>query len=241
MTSYKNIILKNFTGRLLSACAIAFLVTLACSRSCGQVIWSEDFESNNVGDQFLDSPGGKWWTTAANCDSDPAVPGTVAGNYWGVYNNGGNKVFRVNDIEGPTLICGVYGEGSGQGASDNFWYSEVIDIVMYPIISVSAVFEVAGSSDMECDGCGSDSLKLSYMAYYSGTGWTSWMDFQEYCGANAGSVDSGCVMVVGADSLRLRIMAGNQANDEIYHFDDVVVSVGGGGCCPTELITADYT
>ncbi len=209
-----------------------FFVTLI---SQAQVIWIEDFENYANGTQQA-LP--KWWTIAGDCD-DEINPGdfpTNNGNYWGVYDVGGNKKFRVNDVEGQTC-CG----GAGGGNNDSFWYSDTIDISGYGTINVYA--SVEASSDMETTGCNSaDSVVLSYKTW-SGGSWSNWIDFKVFTGSIGRTVDTGCVVIGSADSLILSFMAGNQANGEDYFIDSIMVSAG--LCtdlvfCPPTLTSLDH-
>jgi hypothetical protein len=127
--SFGNSIDLQITIRLDAGDEDFALDNLQLTGSCNtySCIWSENFSTQADGTQ--NDPGGRWTTTAGNCDADGA-PGTVDDNYWGT--DGGE--FRVNDIEGLTC-CG--GPGGGGGNNDNIFITENIDISSYTQISIS--------------------------------------------------------------------------------------------------------
>jgi len=177
------------------------------SKSISQtIIWSEDFESYSDGTQNST----KWTTTANNCDSD-GLPGTSADNYWGTRTTSGDKEFCCEDIEGLTC-CGT------QGASDNLWLSEDIDISGYSEISIS--IDMRAEGNMECNACGSG--EDLFNAEYQVDG-GAWINFLSVCGISDGQSIVECVTVPDGNNLKIRVLLGNQANTEEYYFDDVIV------------------
>jgi hypothetical protein len=168
-----------------------------------QVIWVEDFSPYPNGTQNAV----KWTTNANNCDAD-GPPGTVADNYWGTFNG----EFRCEDIEGLTCCSG------GQGEADNLWLSEDISIVGYTKIYISMSTRVQGN--VECAACGSggDLLEASYQIDGG-----PWIPFITICGAASGFFSTDCIYVGTGNILKIRVLLGNQANDEVYYFDDVTV------------------
>ena len=170
------------------------------------VIWSEDFESYTDGTQNAT----KWTTTANNCDADGA-PGTSADNYWGTRTTAGDKEFCCEDIEGITC-CGT------QGASDNEWISEVINIAGYTDIALSMQMRAEGN--MECNQCGQG--EDLFDAEYQIDG-GAWVNFLSICGFSDGQSLLECVDVGTGSTLRIRVLLGNQANTEEYYFDDIFV------------------
>ncbi len=168
-----------------------------------QVIWVEDFSPYPNGTQNAV----KWTTNANNCDAD-GPPGTVADNYWGTFNG----EFRCEDIEGLTCCSG------GQGEADNLWLSEDISIVGYTKIYISMSTRVQGN--VECAACGSggDLLEASYQIDGG-----PWIPFITICGAASGFFSTDCIYVGMGNILKIRVLLGNQANDEVYYFDDVTV------------------
>lgn len=193
-----------------------------------QVIWQEDFSPYVNGTQ--NAPTLKWTTSANNCDAD-GLPGIVADNYWGVRTTSGNKEFCCEDIEGLTC-CGA----SLQGQSDNIWISEVIDISTYITISISMTARVAGSGTVECATCGTGGDYLQ--GQYSVNGGVSWVPIVTICGANTGYNIASCVNITNEDSLIIRVVLGNQANDEEYYFDNIVVD--GTDCSPLPVELSNF-
>lgn len=184
--------------------------------TCDSPIWFEDFESYSNGTQNAT----KWTTTANNCDSD-GTPGTSDGNYWGVFNG----EFRVNDIEGLTC-CGT------QGESNNEFITEIIDISAYAEISVSVTARVEGN--VECAACGSGGDLFTAQWEVDGGGWNN---FYTICGATDGFVKLECDNITLGNQLQIRILVGNQANDENYYFDDIYVCSDN---CSTVLVDDEY-
>ena len=170
------------------------------------IIWSEDFESYSDGTQNTT----KWTTNANNCDAD-GVPGTSADNYWGTRTTAGDKEFCCEDIEGLTC-CG------SQGASDNVWLSEDIDISGYSEVSVS--IDMRAEGNMECNTCGSGE-DLFNVEYRIDGG--SWVNFLSICGFGDGESIIQCVSTPTGSILNIRVLLGNQANSEEYYFDDIIV------------------
>lgn len=170
------------------------------------VIWSEDFESYTDGTQNTT----KWTTSANNCDADGA-PGTSADNYWGTRTTFGDKEFCCEDIEGITC-CGT------QGASDNEWISEVINIAGYTDIALSIQMRAEGN--MECNQCGQG--EDLFDAEYQIDG-GAWVNFLSICGFSDGQSLLECIDVGTGSTLRIRVLLGNQANTEEYYFDDIFV------------------
>jgi len=168
-----------------------------------QTIWIEDFTPYINGVQNAI----KWTTNANNCDAD-GLPGTVADNYWGTFNG----EFRCEDIEGLTCCSG------GQGEADNLWLSEDINIAGYTNIYISITTRVQGN--VECAACGSggDYLEASYQIDAG-----SWIPFTTICGATNGFTNTDCIYVGLGNILKIRVILGNQANDEVYYFDDIHV------------------
>lgn len=174
---------------------------------CNNVIWFEDFESYPDGTQNAV----KWTTSAGNCDGD-GFPGTVGNNYWGTRTTLGDKEFCCEDIEGITCC------GNSQGESDNIWISENININGYSNISISLSIRAEGN--MECASCGSGQDLLNAEYQIDGG---SWINFLSVCGLQNGDSQIGCIDVGVGNTLRIRILLGNQADDEEYYFDDIYV------------------
>ncbi len=175
------------------------------------VIWSENFTPYADGTQNTI----KWTTSAGNCDLD-GLPGTVGNNFWGVRTTLGDKEFCCEDIEG--LTCCTSGSG-GQGQSDNVWLSEDININGYSSISISLNFRVEGN--MECGVCGSGRDQLVTQYSIDSGPWTS---FVSVCGISNGQSQIPCIDVGTGTTLKIRILLGNQADDEEWYFDDVLVT-----------------
>lgn len=171
------------------------------------IIWSEDFESYPDGTQNAV----KWTTSANNCDADGA-PGTVGNNYWGTRTTLGDKEFCCEDIEGLTCC------GNSQGQSDNIWISESINISGYSTISI--FISIRAEGNMECATCGTG--QDLFNAEYQIDGGT-WTNFLSVCGLQNGDSQIGCVDVGTGNTLRIRVLLGNQADDEEYYFDDIFV------------------
>jgi hypothetical protein len=198
---------------------------VASSYNCGTIIWFEDFENyadgvySNVqaGAQISANnntvnPNADWICHGNNCDGDGNL-GITGGNFFGVSTNAnGNKEFRVNDIEGISC-CG------SQGENDNYWITEEIDISGYSSISIAISARVEG--DVECTTCGTG--RDEFNASYSTDGGTTWsVPFYTICGATSGFTEVNCIEVTGS-TLMIRVLLGNQANDENYFFDDIIV------------------
>jgi hypothetical protein len=173
--------------------------------NCSSPIWFEDFESYSNGE--ANPASGKWSTTANNCDGDGAL-GMVDGNYWGVFDG----EFRVNDIEGITCCSG------GEGDSDNEFLSEVIDITGETELSLFISSRVTGT--VECASCGSGGDYFDAQYRIDGGAWTS---FSTICGASSNFGQSDCIDVTSGTTLQIRVLVGNQANNENYFFDDIYV------------------
>ncbi len=202
-----------------------FLLLNLFSFSCisQTIIWSEDFESYVDGTQNST----KWTTNSNNCDSD-GVPGNSADNYWGTRTTFGDKEFCCEDIEGLTC-CGT------QGASDNIWLSEDIDITSYTEISI--LLDMRAEGNMECNSCGSG--EDLFNAEYQINGGV-WVNFLSICGMSDGQSIIECVNVPTGTTLKIRVVLGNQANTEEYYFDDVTVySDNCGIYLPVELLLFD--
>jgi hypothetical protein len=197
------------------------------SYDCGTVIWYEDFESYTDGvysetqagalvaaNNNTINPNPDWTCHGNNCDADGDLD-AVNDNYFGISTNAsGNKEFRVNDIEGLTC-CG----SSLQGENDNYWETEEIDISSYTSISIAINARVEG--DVECTTCGDG--RDEFNAQYSTDGGTTWSaPFYTICGAASGFTEVNCIDVTGS-TLIIRVLLGNQANDENYFFDDIIV------------------
>ncbi|MFN5183895.1 MAG: hypothetical protein ACK5D5_12815 [Bacteroidota bacterium] len=185
------------------------------------VIWSEDFQSYTDGTQNST----KWTTTANNCDAD-GLPGIVGNNFWGVRTTSGDKEFCCEDIEGVTCCL------NSQGQSDNMWISSVINISGYSNISISMSIRTEGT--MECTSCGNgqDLLKAEYQINGG-----AWITFVSLCGPPNGFVLNACEEINTGSSLRIRVLLGNQADDEEWYFDDInVVSQTCAVLLPIELI-----
>jgi hypothetical protein len=183
---------------------------------CDSPIWFEDFESYSDGTQNTT----KWTTTANNCDAD-GTPGSSDGNYWGIDQG----EFRVNDIEGLDC-CGT------QGESNNEFITEIIDISTYAEISVSITARVEGN--VECAACGSGGDLFSAQWEVDNGGWNN---FYTICGATDGFIELNCADITLGNQLQIRILVGNQANDENYYFDDIYVCPDN---CTTVLVNKEY-
>lgn len=180
------------------------------------IIWLEDFNSYTNGTNHLNLSSERWFTRAGNCDDNNAAPGNVDGNYWGVANG----EFKVNDIEGLTCSC-VSSPTAGGGDNDNFWYSESINVANYNSFTISMKGRAVG--DMECasdgEGCNSADLLEGHFQLDNGT----WTQFFSMCGAKDGASSSGCIQTGNANTLKIRVKVGTQANGESYYFDDIKV------------------
>lgn len=187
------------TNQTISPCTIP-------SYSC---IWTENFSTQTDGTQ--NDPGGKWTTNANNCDADGA-PGSVDNNYWGVQNG----EFRINDIEGLTCPCGLGGD------NDNLFITQSIDISGYTQISLSITLRAfdEGGGGFECDGLCNSEDRLTAQYEVDGNGWVT---FAEMCGVNANYNALECIDVPNGNLLQIRVLAGNQSNDENYYFDNINV------------------
>jgi hypothetical protein len=192
-----------FFGMLFNCVSISF----------SQIIWSEDFSTQANG--ATNDPGRWSAATAGQCDGE-TFPGVVAGNFWGV--NAATQEFRCNDIEGVTC-CGT------TGASDNVWLTNNINIFGFANISISIDSRVTGA--VECTGCGTGGDL--FVAAYSVDG-AAFVNFDTICGAASGFTNSDCITVGAGTNLRIRVTLGNQANDENYFFDNVIVD--GTPCAP---------
>jgi hypothetical protein len=173
--------------------------------NCSAPIWFEDFESYENGE--ANPASGKWSTNANNCDGE-GNPGMIEGNYWGVYNG----EFRVNDIEGVTCCS------ASEGANDNELLTEIIDITGQNELSLFVSSRVSGT--VECASCGSggDYFEAQYRID-EGT----WTTFSTICGASSNFAQSDCIETLSGSTLQIRVLVGNQANDENYFFDDIYV------------------
>lgn len=172
-------------------------------------IWTENFSTQVDGTQ--NDPGGRWSTTAGNCDAD-GTPGSVDDNYWGV--QGGE--FRVNDIEGLTCPCALGGN------NDNLFITQTIDISGYSQISISITLRGydEGGGGFECDGLCNSEDRLTAQYEVDGGGWVT---FAEMCGVDANYSALECIDVPDGNILQIRVLAGNQSNDENYYFDNINV------------------
>ena len=180
-----------------------FLILISTHLSYSQIIWLEDFTPYTNGTQNAT----KWTTNANNCDAD-GLPGTVADNYWGTFNG----EFRCEDIEGLTCCSG------GQGEADNLWLSEDISINGYSKIYISMSTRVQGNVECAACGAGGDNLEASYQIDGG-----VWVPFVTICGAASGFFSTDCIYVGIGNILKIRVILGNQANDEVYYFDDITV------------------
>ena len=74
--------------------------------------------------------------------------------------------------------------------------------------------------NVECAPCGSggDLLEASYQIDGG-----PWIPFVTICGAASGFFSTDCIYVGTGNILKIRVLLGNQANDEVYYFDDVTV------------------
>lgn len=178
---------------------------------CGPInytcIWTEDFTNQTDGAQ--NDPTSRWTTSAGNCDE--TTPGTVNGNYWGV-NNG---EFRINDIEGITCPCSL------GGMNDNLFITENIDISSYSQISISITLRAYASSGVfECDNsCNSED---KFLAQYKVDA-SAWTTFAQMCGVSANYNSIECIDIANGSNLQIRVLAGNQSNEENYYFDNITV------------------
>ena len=177
--------------------------TITTLNSLTQTIWLEDFTPYANGTQNAV----KWTTNANNCDAD-GPPGNVADNYWGTFNG----EFRCEDIEGLTCCTG------GQGEADNTWLSEDINIAGFSSLYISITTRVQGNVECANCGLGGDYLEASYQIDGG-----PWVPFTTICGAQSGFINTECVYINNGNILKIRVILGNQANDEVYYFDDVLV------------------
>jgi hypothetical protein len=186
---------------------LIFFVLFFTFFSAQNIVWSEDFQTYPDGTQNAS----KWTSTANNCDADGA-PGIVGNNFWGVRTTLGDKEFCCEDLEGITCCI------NSQGQNDNEWLSEVINISGYINLSVSISIRTEGT--MECGSCGSgrDNLKAEYQI--NGGLWTTFVD---QCGPANGFTLYSCTDIGTGNTLRIRVLLGNQADDEEWYFDDIVV------------------
>lgn len=189
------------------------MVLSLCAISNAQIIWQENFSTQANG--ATNDPGRWSAATAGHCDGE-GFPGVVVGNFWGV--NAATQEFRCNDIEGVTC-CGT------TGASDNVWITNNINIFGFANISISIDSRVTGA--VECTGCGTGGDL--FVAAYSVDG-GAFVNFDTICGAASGFTNSDCITVGSGTNLVIRVTLGNQANDENYFFDNVIVD--GTPCSP---------
>ncbi|TNF48914.1 MAG: hypothetical protein EP305_04075, partial [Bacteroidetes bacterium] len=181
-----------------------------CSSEPLNCIWVENFTGLSNGIQ--NSPTGRWTTSANNCDDGGVAPGNSNGNYWGVFNG----EFRINDIEGITCPC-VSG-----GINDNLFLTELINISGYTEISLSITLRAydTGSGGFECDGNCNSEDRLSAQYKVDGGSWT---EFAQMCGVNSLYSATDCINIPNGNNLQIRILGGNQADQENYYFDNISV------------------
>lgn len=205
----KNMNLKN---------AITILIMVCGQTLFAQIIWIENFSTHPTG---TTTDPGRWAaTTAGHCDGE-TLPSTIAGNFWGV--DATTQEFRCNDIEGTTC-CGT------TGASNNVWITNSIPIGGYANISISIDSRVIGA--VECAACGSGGDL--FIAAYSIDG-AAFVNFDTICGAASGFNNSDCIDVGTGANLVIRVTLGNQANDENYYFDNVIVDATPCNPLPVQL------
>ena len=159
-------------------------------------LWSEDFES------YADNAGGGG---AGGADNQGA-----AGVDWTNDNGGSDDYWRVesdNAIAGSRSFSGKETDGNVD------WYSEIIDITGYSSVSGSVLIGESGDNESN-----EDYIYLYYELNGSGT----WVEFDNQWGdfADRTATFSGLT----GTSLRLWVRVFNDTNDEIFHFDNIVVT-----------------
>ncbi len=184
----------------------------------GQIIWQEDFSSYPNGTQ-----NSAMWTTVYNDCDDGTI--NMGQNYWGVFNG----EFLVNDIEG--FNCTDEGSGPG-GNNQNILTTTTIDISSYGCVEARVSLDLDSGTSYECgfpsapstDPVGAynghDQMTVEYAV--NGGAWTLFAVNGYVCGENniPGTAIQGNIT---GNTLQIRITAGNQANQEEYTFDDIIV------------------
>jgi len=179
----------------------------------GQTLWQENFSGYPDGTQ--QAPDGSWTTSFNDCD-DPG-PYNQNGAYWGVLNGR----FRVNDIEG--FSC-----NGNRGNNGNSFLTEVIDISGAGCVDLSV--SVANGGGLECGFAAGPNFTTSgpfsghdqvYVEYQlNGGPWTAFPGGY-FCGNANGTTTANDL---SGNTVRIRIRAGTQANDEEYFLDNIRVT-----------------
>ena len=188
-------------------------VLIAPSPASAQMIWQETFSGYANGTQN----SARWTTSFGDCDIDDSAPFTSEGAFWGVQSGR----FRVNDIEGTTCI-------GPRGDNQNFFTTEVIDLSGEACVDLSV--EVSSNGPLECNFFpnpwpdvipginGHDQLVIQYQV--DGGPWTIFPVDGYFCGSGSGTARAEDIR---GNNLRIRIVVGNQGNDENYYFDNIQV------------------
>lgn len=175
--------------------------------SAQTTVWNETFSGYSNQTTF----SSHWTTTAYDTDDCGVNCGT---NFWGTYNG----AFRCNDIEGPGSNC------------QNYLTSIVFDISSFDRVTVSADFWFTGA--LECPGNNASDDILHFQYRIDNGPWTTFNENGYVCGSMAGTNTASSLCLSG-DSIRLRVMLGNKANDENTYFDNLKIL--GYNISPIEL------
>lgn len=177
---------------------LAFCTLIITGTKAQDIIWEESFSAY----ANLTMASGVWTTSAFDTDDCGVNCGT---NWWGVYNG----AFRCNDIEGPGSNC------------QNYLTTSYFDISGYSSVNVSADFWSTGA--LECPGntASDDIIKFEYRI--DGGPWTLFEVNGYTCGAFSG-INTAQNSCLSGDSIALRVMVGNKANDENTYFDNLRIT-----------------
>lgn len=180
---------------IIALCVLFGVVSTANAQT---VVWQENFSGYT--NPTLQVPG--VWTTQATDMDDGALN---TGNYWGTFDG----AFRCNDVEGPAFSC------------QNYLTTVFFDISAFTQVSVEADFWFTGSLECPGDLQSDDILRFEYR-----TDNGPWQQFNSngyICGSLNGTNTASSECIQG-DSIALRVMVGNKANNENTYFDNLKVT-----------------
>lgn len=197
----------------IACLTLCFFILIAAHRGQAQIIWQETFTGYATGTKNT----ARWTTDFGDCDPGDTAPFASDGAFWGVQAGR----FRVNDIEGVRCI-------GQRGDNQNSFTTEIIDISRAGCVDLSV--DVSSDGNLECNFFfepytdvipginGHDQVVVQYQV--DGGNWTIFPNNGYFCGSGTGTARA---EHISGNTLRIRILLGNQGDEENYYFDNIRV------------------
>lgn len=180
-------------------CLSVFFLFLTAENTSAQVtIWSEDFES--YADDYGDNGGSGSNNNTVNAASD-----------WTTENAASDDYFRV---ESSGAISGTRSFAGDETDEELTWTSESITLTGYSGVSISVLYNEAGSQN------GGDYITIQYNL--DGAGWTT-LTNGNYSNDIDGPNETATVSGLSGTSLQVRVSMNCDDDDEIWYFDNVLI------------------